>query len=233
VQAAKKVSFGLRIVTANTSSWSTAQLFLAQTTAHVVCVQEHKLHGQEKIDEAYAWAAKLGWTSIWSQAVMTEKDGYSGGVAIFARNGVGLRQQDIDTSTSHRVVAGILEAPSIPVMDIVSVYFKSVTGMSGEKADLMAELAHFGSQSARPGVIAGDFNASPEAVASTGITDQIYGRLLQPANNIATCTAGKYTLLLTTSSSTVAFRQEWTQHGYYVGQLLKPTGRWKFSSSTS
>ena len=185
----KKVLFQLVLDTVNVTSWAAGQEYLTATPANLVCMQEHKLADMTDIDGAARWADTQGWTSIWSAAKITLKGGHSGGVAVFARRGIGIRDGGIVTDEEHRLLSAIIEAPGAPKFDLTSSYFRTGTGMTGTNASLMADLVQHRATTKRPGIVAGDFNNDAGTVAASRICELLNGAIYSP--ELATCTAGE------------------------------------------
>ena len=84
----------LRIVTANTTAWSSAKQWLtalpSESRPHLLFLQEHKLRGTQAIDEATAFGTGLGYTSLWTQAGAGPAGTPAGGTAILAVKQLGL-----------------------------------------------------------------------------------------------------------------------------------------------
>jgi hypothetical protein len=88
----------------------------------------------DQIEGANATANALGWQAVWQPARLTEKDGASGGVAIFARAMVGITQMGIVTDHPSRLVAARIEAPGNQVFACISCYLDaSLKGLKGGK----------------------------------------------------------------------------------------------------
>ncbi len=81
--------WALSATTANTTGWGPLERLLQSTTADVILAQEHRLRGAQ-MAEASEWVWKKGWKSIWAEANKTPEGGLSGGVAVFARQHLGL-----------------------------------------------------------------------------------------------------------------------------------------------
>ena len=158
-----KVPFALRVVSANTTSWGTAKVFLLSTDAHVVLLQEHKLK-EDDIPAASAWADRQGWSAVWQPAASGSRGGASACVAILARRGIGLRRFVVDTFFPSRLAVGIIEAPGCPPMCAVSGYFRPDIGMSDQNVALLAEIVAHCELVGLPGFAGANFNSDPSAV---------------------------------------------------------------------
>ena len=129
VCAADMESMALKVVSVNATAWSTAREFLGTCDAQVVLLQEHKLVSDTDIKKADNWAASQGWSSIWHAASKGKSEGASsGGVAILARRGIGLRKVALETVHTARAVAGIIEVPGCPPMSAKKRFFQAWAG---------------------------------------------------------------------------------------------------------
>ena len=180
----------MHLVTVNVSSWGSGMEYLKNTRANVVLMQEHKLAASQ-IDAANNQALALGWTAIWASALITKKGGRSGGFAILARRGIGIHRDSFCTTQPSRLLWGVLEPPGMPRISCCTTYFHTGMGMTGRNLSLLKEIAHQAREAARPGLVAGDFNAEPQAMRATNLLREINGDIFVPANGVATCTAGK------------------------------------------
>ena len=182
--------FALDMVTVNSTAWGPAQQYLRATTANVVFLQEHKLYGG-KLAEASAWADQQGWNSLFNAAKRVtepgQKEAFSAGVAIFARKGIGLYRDDVESGTPERVLGGVIECPAHPPLQVTSVYFKDGIDMTGLNATLMGQVSTHIQQSHYDGIIGGDFNTDPATTVATGILSDIDGAIIAPG---PTCSAG-------------------------------------------
>jgi len=138
----KKEEFALRFMTVNVTSWGSAKELLLKTSANIVFLQEHKLVTDDEVATASSWANNNGWFSIWSRAQDGENsNNASGGTAVLAREGVGIREVTVETDQKHRVVAAVIEAPETPEFVGASAYFDDkLKGMKGSNASLLGSI---------------------------------------------------------------------------------------------
>ncbi len=139
-QAGDKV-FSLIIETVNPTGWSALKRRLEGTSAHVVLAQETWIN-QAAVAGASAWARRHGWRSIWSPATTTKRGGTAGGVAILARDYMGLHlpPDEAHEIVPARAVMGVLEAPGQRSMRLISCYLKHGTKASAENAHTLARI---------------------------------------------------------------------------------------------
>ena len=79
----------------------------------------------------------------------------------------------------------------MPTISCSTAYLHTGIGLIGRKLGRIKEIAHYARATARPGIIAGDFNAEPLALRGINLLREVGGTLFVPAHNVATCTAGK------------------------------------------
>ena len=84
--------YEMNITTYNcNNSWENVRNFLGQTSAHVAFLQEVRAI-RVQIDDHSAKLEKMGWLSVWAPSLTTDKEGFTSGVAIAVRKGIGLRE---------------------------------------------------------------------------------------------------------------------------------------------
>ncbi len=192
--------FALTVDTANSTGWAPLQRYLLKTDAHVVLGQEHHLRG-EGVAAASQWSRKRGWKSLWVEAEPGDGGGTRGGVAIFARDHLGLARPPWgdEQVIPGRAAAAVLEAPGHRPLLIFSVYLRDGEGMSAANRAIMAavgtcvqRMGH-GSEdyesraSAMPFMIGADFNNTPEDVVATGFLEEVGAQIFAPPTRRGTC----------------------------------------------
>ena len=186
----KAVDFSLEIITTNVTSWGAAKDFLLTTTANLICIQEHKLWG-DKLAEASRWAESQGWTVIWGPARANEEEsGSSGGVAIFARNGIGLVDSEVHTNFEHRLVGAWVEAPGYDKFLMHSAYFCVKAGLNGTNAEIMGEIVNEFQSKKAAGYVGADWNVEPQDLMAANVTERARASLITHGTQYGTCTAG-------------------------------------------
>ncbi len=177
-------SFGLVAETVNSTGWGALQRRLQSTDAHVVCAQETwVLQGQLKA--ASDWARHRGWEAVWAPAKLGSGGGASGGVAVFARRGLGLRFPSVGSHILEdaRAVAAVCEPPGHRPILVCSAYL--IDGQ-GVREPNKAILSKIGAAIAAQGngclsLVGADFQCSPATVDSAGFPDLVGGRILAAA----------------------------------------------------
>ncbi len=200
-------SFALAIETANSTGWQPLQKYLMRTRAHVILAQEHHLRG-EQVAAASQWAKGEGWKSLWVEVGPGEGAGTRGGVAIFARDYLGMARPPWgdEMVVPGRVAAAVVEAPGHRQILMFSAYLRDGEGMSVANRAIMAAIGacvqRMGHGSgdfearagAMPYLVGADFNSEPEDLVGTGMLDTIDAQIFAPATRRGTCrtaTAGR------------------------------------------
>ncbi len=163
--------FKLKVETANTTGWAGLKRRLTTTDAHAILAQETWVT-QSAIPAAAAWARRRGWRSVWSPAKVTKKGGVSAGVAIFARDYLGLTFPEKGSHELHpsRVVAATMEIPGQRPVTLASFYLRHGGKAAEENASILADLgtAFHMHGDERVCIAGGDANMDPEQVLGTG-----------------------------------------------------------------
>ncbi len=192
--------FALVAETANATGWLPLQRHLLRTSAHVVMAQEHHLRG-EAVAAASSWARRNGWKSLWVEAEPGEGAGTRGGVAVLARDFLGVARPPWgdEMVTPGRAVAATVEAPGHRPIVFVSAYLRDGEGMSAANRAIVAsigaclqKLGHGGESyearaNAMPFVLGADFNCTPEELVGSGILARLGAQLFAPATRRGTC----------------------------------------------
>ena len=121
----------VKFETCNVTSAYSLWEHLKQTDAHIVLAQETKIVSSAVVG-AKAKAMQLGWKSTWAAARTTERDGVSGGVAIFARKGLALWLPPGDSGVieDHRAAWAWVAGDGIPRVAAYSLYLRDGQGPS-------------------------------------------------------------------------------------------------------
>ncbi len=191
--------FALRVEAVNATGWRALQRRLLSTSAHALMAQETWL-SQDAIPAASAWAKRKGWHSVWAPALEGPNGGASGGVAIFARDSIGLRYPE---GGSHiiclgRAVAAVLEPPAHRPFLLVSTYLCHGVGPNAENLDLLARVgARVQALRAKYDcVMGGDINMEPPDFAATGFETEVDAVIMAPRTARGTYRSAKAASLL-------------------------------------
>ena len=125
-------NYQLPVETYKSTSWASMGQRVTGTEAHVVLAQEVHLQGID-IEYVSQWARVRGWRGIIEEAIPGRVQPFSsGGVAIFARDWLGLSPWPVlaEHRQHGRLVAGTLEAPGYGRVMLVSAYM-----ISGQNLD--------------------------------------------------------------------------------------------------
>ncbi len=173
--------FALAVETVNSTGWGPMQRRLMGTTAHVVLGQETWVL-PSLLAQASSWCRRNGWESIFAPAVTGPGGGASGGVAIFARGGLGLRHPHVGSHILEegRAVVGFVEPPGHRPILAASIYLRDGKGV---KEANKATLAAVGRCAEAHGpdclvLCGGDYQCGPDSVESSGFPRQVRGRIL-------------------------------------------------------
>ncbi len=158
-------TFKLKIETVNSTGWSALKWRILTTDAHVICAQETWVN-QAAVAGASAWARRNGWRSVWSPAATTKRGGTAGGVAILARDHMGLHlpPNDAHEVVPARAVMAVLEAPGQRAIRVLSCYLKHGVKATEENASTLALVGEVVQRCGddEPCVVGGDFNMAPQ-----------------------------------------------------------------------
>ncbi len=187
-------TFRLVMETVTPTGWTALKRRLTTTNAHVLMAQETWVT-QSAMAAASSWARRNGWKSIWSPAITTDKGGTSAGVALFAREFMGLHFPEIGSHelVPARAVIGVLEAPGGRPMKIVSCYLKHGCGASVGNATTLAAI---GAAIERCGddevcVIGADYNMAPSELLGTNFDRRIGATIFHPNTDRGTYRTAK------------------------------------------
>ncbi len=122
---------------------------------------------------------------MWAAATLGPNGGASGGVAVFAREGIGIHYPPggPHVLSPGRAVAAVVQAPGHRPTIMVSCYLCHGKGPNSENLEILAAVGqrlrtlseHF------EFVIGGDLNMEPPDIATTGIQDELEATIMAPA----------------------------------------------------
>ena len=149
-----KGPFRLAAETCNATTWSSAKLYLENTDADVIFLEEHHLL-QDDVPEASRWSLRRGWKSVWTPAVPGAKADTStrstqGGVAIFARRWLGLSKTPQENRSREewptelvpgRLLTAKLLLPGGRPLALYGFYLKCREGMSAFNKGVLCKFA--------------------------------------------------------------------------------------------
>ena len=147
---------GLKLLTANSTTWARLRDFLETGWRGIVLAQETHLLG-EPLAEAQRWTARNGWRGEWAAAEPGEGAGSRGGVAVLAPSHVGIRAPAGTTGALHpgRAVAAHISAGPPGGMVGVSVYLRTGEDWSDDNRAIFRDIAEFVGSLACPWVLGG------------------------------------------------------------------------------
>ncbi len=183
--------YALKIATANVTSWGSAITFLHRTDADLVLVQEHKL-GEERMEAAIVWLRRRGWHAIMAPAKLGPNGGWSAGVAILAKSHLGISMPAVGSEIicPAHVVAARIEAPGCRPFLAVSAYLQDGDGLGKTNMGMIQRIGLCIAAQGEdvPFVIGGgDFQATPQQLATTGCAAQMGAVIAASADPMGTC----------------------------------------------
>ncbi len=171
--------YQLVVETANTTGWGPLKRRLQTTSADLLLAQETWVLPSYK-KEASDWAVRNGWESVWAPAHTGPGGGASGGVAAFARRGLGLRLPTVGPHIVEeaRAVAAVVEPPGYRPLLTISTYL--IDGKKMQPAN-RAILSKVGKCAEAQGegslvIVGGDYQCQPGDVDRTGFPSMISGK---------------------------------------------------------
>ncbi len=172
------------VETVNATGWGPLSRRLMDTRAQVVLGQETWVL-QGETARVSDWCRRHGWDAILAPAAVGPGGGASGGVAIFARVGIGLRypQAGSHILEEARAVAGIIHPPGHRPFLVVSLYLRDGRSVKEENK---ATLALVGQCLAAQGpntllLCGGDYQCDPDCIGRSGFPGQVQGRIVAAA----------------------------------------------------
>lgn len=114
----------IRIRTNNVTSWNTLKRCFDEDDlgiCDIICVQEHQLCDDSKIEAAKKWAADRGYVGCWTKARRKKKGGTSSGTAILWRHYLHVRIRKLK-GLDHRASAISVRLPVVGELWIAMLY---------------------------------------------------------------------------------------------------------------
>ncbi len=184
------VHYQLVIDTVNGTAWGPIARYLVRTTADLVLCQEHHL-GPAEVAAAAALAQRIGWQPLFVPATPGEGDGWRGGVAIFARRGVGLSMPKVGHSEliPARAIAALVEAPGYRPFTAVSAYLEHGKGLGSANLAHLRDIGNFLEAQGQhaPFVVGGDFQCPPDQMANAGFARRTAASIVATCDPRGTC----------------------------------------------
>jgi len=175
--------------TCNPSSMTSAEKFvLPRSSADFISLQETKRLGAAGSEGVARSAAAAGWNCSATPALRCDSDFASGGVAVAARSGIGVRAPDhigVSSAIQHRIHVAKISALLKGGFFSLSVYLQDGVGLSELNLSLLQEVACVAKSLNGPWVLAGDFNLEPSVLAASGFLQLAGGHIVAPKH--ATC----------------------------------------------
>ena len=165
---------------------------LSSSSADCVFMQETKkcipLDDPSMISRA---GRRLGWSACANSAKAGAAGHASGGVAVLARRGIGIRPLDVVNEIyQHRQGFAHFNGCCPGGINCGSVYMKDGEGLSETNMLLLSSLAAALGRLRGPWILGGDWNMEPTTLASSGWLAAVDGVVI--ASALPTCNASKY-----------------------------------------
>ncbi len=171
------------ITSGNVTGWGTALDWLPTVASDVLCLQEHKQRDDEDVAAASTQAKERGWKSMWTNAITapTEPGGASAGVAILAKNHIGM----LEPPGGHevykgRAVAALIEAGATGGIIVYSIYLVSGDELGDQNWRILKTVAEHIAMHGLPWICIGDWNVPPQVLAASGWANRIDAKVIAP-----------------------------------------------------
>ena len=177
----------LIVETINSTSSTQAKQWLEATQAHVVMLQEIK-STDTAIEELHGWTTAHGWKMLATESRTTDSGGISAGVAVLARDWLGLRAPSTGhVVVKHRLVAGLVQVPGFREFVAYSGYWWCGEGLSARNAELLAAVGEHVEVHGMSFILGGDFNMPPQLVEKSQIEDALECKIVHAGHHHGTC----------------------------------------------
>ena len=190
---AGQASWSLGVATCNSTTWNSAKVFIQHLNEdmHVVLLQEHHLLEGEPIARAEDWLKGQGWQGLFEPAMPGKGTGSTGGVAVLARSGMGLRNPVEDMKCNgSRAKAAMVDLPGKRSVLCISLYLHDGRGLDAFNLGLLRGVGQFARGSGWPYIIGGDYQMQPEVLLDAAYPQQTEGILIAPDKPTCRTSAG-------------------------------------------
>ena len=177
------------VETGNPNSWkSGCDSALKRSNSDVLAVQEVRISSLERLDAASNEARRLGWNPILSPALKAGGNMSSGGGAVLARKGTGVKQvckNSIPEAMQHRLACTWVDCILKGGVNFLNVYLKDSEGLSETNKLLLETGAGVLNGLKGPWIAQGDWNMPPETLAASKWLEMVDGVIF--ATQLPTC----------------------------------------------
>ena len=164
---------------------------MPSSAADIVILQESKLAGENALHRMRAECKASGWKCTASSAHRTAADKASGGCVIAVKGGHGIQAVGkIKDGYEHRVLFSWTSAVLAGGLHIGSVWLRDSEGLTEANMYILKEIAAVVQQLRGPWILAGDWNLTPEILASSNFLKMIGGTVVAP--DCPTCNGSAY-----------------------------------------
>ena len=179
--------------TCNANSWAAARTWLRKTVSDVCLLQETKINKEPAFRAMAGNAKKDGWTVNANRAHTTAANLASGGTAVTAKRGLGIKQHAEDLVPAlfqHRLAFSHVSAVMKGGVHCGSLWLKHSEGMSEDNMAILQAATAAVSKLKGPWIIGGDFNMEPATLEKSGWLEMIGGVVVAPTD--PTCCSSVY-----------------------------------------
>ena len=161
---------------------------MPKSRADFLAVQETKRVGHAGAAGVVRAARAAGWNCSASPALRGETDLGSGGCAVAARRGIGVREPDdvaISSALAHRFHLAKVSALTKGGFYLATLYLQDAVGLNDYNISLLQEVAWILRSLAAPWILTGDFNLEPSTLVASNFLELCRGQVVAP--KLATC----------------------------------------------
>eukprot|EP00959_Pyramimonas_sp_CCMP1952_P468094 9492649-Pyramimonas_sp.AAC.2 len=169
---------------------------LRSSDSMVICAQEIGT-GPDAVPDLQRAARTAGFRALCSPSRCCARGSHSAGVAIFARQHLGLRWNPTGGElVKGRLISAVVDIPGWPEFVVYSAYFHDSVGLDTANMNLLSVLGASISRSAGSFLAAADWNVEPEVIEQSGFTRKA---------GLITMAPARHTCIMSASASTIDF----------------------------
>ena len=178
----------LRPETVNCTSFASLKNYLAVTKANLIMAQELWLL-QHEVGEATQWALGQGWCMIASPSVPGHGRGKSAGVAILAREYLGLRHPDngMWEVVPGRAICAVVCVPVIGQLHIYCMYLHHCVGLDAQNTGILKKVGEHAMEHGALLLAGADFNMEPSVMKDSEFPAMLDATIVCPEDGAYTC----------------------------------------------
>ncbi len=150
--------------------------------------------GRDRVDEAVSWLRRNRWNALLTEAEAGPNGGACAGAAVLARDHLGLSLPPVGSEEviPAWVAAAKVEALGTRPFVAVAAYLHDGEGLSKSNLEVLKGIGNFISAQGEstPFIIGGDFQTTPQEIASTGFAQETKAVLVASNDPAGTCRTG-------------------------------------------